>query len=183
MVVPLATCGSAATGCNDPAAMPVVTGWSSTVEDAPAPPGGAVELTGWLQPGEAAEDPDGDPQDEVLPSLRIAELLQRLDQDVYGGYVILEEPAALQQGLKPVTPDSLPEAPTSTALRNLLYGVEWWFFAGFAVFLWWRWTKDEMEAARARASSSSIDEAGVSPVSGDAETAEGTPAARIPSEP
>jgi surfeit locus 1 family protein len=180
-VVPLVTCGSAETECPGTdagvAAMPVVIGWSSTVEEAPAPPRGAAEVTGWLQPGEAAAGADPDPTDRVLPSLRIADLLQLLDRDLYGGFVILESPAEVRGGLVPVTPDSLPEAPTSTALRNLLYGVEWWLFAGFAVFLWWRWTKDEIEAARARWT------ADVSPLSADAEEGSTAPEARIPSEP
>ena len=76
-----------------------------------------------------------------------------------------------------MTPDSLPEAPTFTALRNLLYGVEWWLFAALAVFLWWRWTRDEMTAARARADD------GVTPLSEPTEHAEDAPAPRIPSEP
>lgn len=187
MVVPLATCGSTKQDCEDPAAMPVVLGWTPEVAAAPVAPAGAAEVTGWLQPGEAAEEPDGDPQDDVLPSLRIAELLQRLDKDVYGGFVVLQEPAGARTGLEPVTPASMPEAPTSTALRNLLYGIEWWFFAGFAVFLWWRWTKDEMEAARARHAGEMEDaeNAGdaVSPVSTAAEVEETVPHARLPSSP
>ena len=181
MVVPVLTCGTSGAGCDQPAAIPVVTGWTPTmdpaVDDAAEPPTGTVELTGWLQPGEGAEDPDGDPADRVLASLRIAELSQRVDADLYGGYVILESPADVRGGLSAVTPDSLPEAPTSTGLRNLLYGVEWWLFAGFAVFLWWRWTKDEVEAVRARES------VAVTSVSADAGTDADAPAARIPSEP
>lgn len=184
MVVPLATCGSAQQDCQDPAAMPVVLGWTPDVAGAPAAPAGGVEVTGWLQPGEAAEEPDSDSQDDVLPSLRIAELLQRLDEDVYGGFVVLQEPAAAQTGLEPVTPASMPEAPTSTALRNLLYGIEWWFFAGFAVFLWWRWTKDEIDGARARQAAGSEDaEVAVSPVSAAAEEERTGPDARLPSSP
>lgn len=181
MVVPLATCGSTGAGCgqpsDQPAAMPVVTGWTRTVQGAPAPPSGTAEVTGWLQPGEAAAGADADPTDRVMPSLRIADLLQRVDTDLYGGFVILESPAEARAGLVAVTPESLPKAPTSTALRNLLYGIEWWFFAGFAVFLWWRWTKDEIEATRARAA------ADVSPLSADAGDSPEPSAARIPSEP
>ena len=29
-------------------------------------------------------------------------------------------------------------------MRNLLYGIEWWVFGGFAVLIWWRWLKDEL---------------------------------------
>ena len=146
MVTPLATCP--AVPCPDTAAaIPVVLGWSETVDRMPDAPTGNAEVTGWLQPGESGK-PDSDPQDDVVPTLRIADLLQRVDQDLYGGYVIMETPAALRGGLIAVTPDSLPKAPTFTALRNLLYGLEWWCFAGFALFLWWRWCRDEVVAAR-----------------------------------
>ena len=176
LVVPVLTCGDSAE-CAEAAAMPVVVGWAETPVDVATPLSGPVELTGWLQPGEGAADPDPDPTDRVLPSLRIADMLQRVDADLYGAYVILDEPAEARGDLVAVTPDSLPDPPTSTALRNLLYGVEWWFFAGFAVFLWWRWTKDEMAATRARAA------ADVTPISTDAGEVKEAPTARIPSEP
>lgn len=102
--------------------------------DAPAPRG-PVSLTGWLQPSGA---------------VRVVDFLQTMDQDLYGGYVIAKEP--LEAGLTPVTPDQLPKASAFTSLRNLLYGLEWWVFGAFAVFLWWRWCKDEI--ARHVASSS-----------------------------
>jgi surfeit locus 1 family protein len=179
MVTPLSTCGAQPAGCADPAAIPVVLGWAPSPEAAPDPPTGRAEVLGWLQPGEGSGDPEDQQaaasRDDVLATLRVAELLQRMDQDLYGGYVILRSPAALQDGLEPVTPDSLPEAPTFTALRNLLYGIEWWAFAGFAVFLWWRWTRDEVRRIREREA--------VRPVSTDAEPAPEAPAARIPSEP
>lgn len=146
----LATCGTTATGCEAPAAVPVVRGWSKAPERALPEPEGSASVTGWLQPGEGPGDPDPDPGDDVVPSLRVADLLQRADQDLYGGYLILRTPEAARSGLEPVTPASLPKAPTFTALRNLLYGVEWWLFAAFAVFLWWRWTRDQVVAARAR---------------------------------
>jgi surfeit locus 1 family protein len=144
-VTPLSTCLSGS--CADVPAIPVVLGWSASPNEAPAPPTGTAEVTGWLQPGEGSEV-DEDPLDDVLPSLRIADLLQRVDRDLYGAYVIAETPTELHRGLTPVTPESLPKPETSTALRNLLYGLEWWCFAGFAVFLWWRWCRDEVVAAR-----------------------------------
>ena len=33
-----------------------------------------------------------------------------------------------------------------TALRNLLYAVEWWVFGAFAAFIWWRWVRDQQAA-------------------------------------
>jgi surfeit locus 1 family protein len=135
------------------AALPVVLGWSPSAEQPLRPPDGPAELVGWLQPGEGSAEPDEDPADDVLPSLRIATVSQRLDQDLYSGFAILDVPAEPRGELVPVTPASLPEAPTSTGLRNFLYGVEWFLFAGFAAFLWWRWTRDELRVLRDRAAS------------------------------
>jgi surfeit locus 1 family protein len=134
----------------DGAALPVVLGWSADDASSPAVPSltGTADLTGWLQPGEGSGTPDADPDDDVLPTLRIASLGQRLDLDLYGGYVILDSPAELRGDLVPVTPDSVPDAPVSTALRNLLYAIEWWLFGCFAAFLWWRWTQDELRVLR-----------------------------------
>ena len=131
--------------CATASAVPVVRGWTAVVPSGTTAPQGAVELTGWLQPGEGSEV-DDDPTDDVLGSVRIPDLLQRSDRDLYAGYVILQEPAPARAGLVPVTPDSLPEAPASEGLRNLLYAVQWWVFTGFALFLWWRWCRDETAA-------------------------------------
>jgi hypothetical protein len=30
------------------------------------------------------------------------------------------------------------------ALRNLAYGLQWWIFAGFTVFMWWRMLRAEL---------------------------------------
>ncbi len=129
--------------CAGASAVPVVLGWTPEVSSGIAGPRGRAEVTGWLQPGEGSEV-DEDPTDDVLASVRIPDLLQRSDRDLYAGYVILDQPEAVRRGLVPVTPDSLPEPPASAGLRNLLYAFQWWVFGGFAVFLWWRWCRDEM---------------------------------------
>ena len=111
-----------------------------------------MDLTGWLQPGEGSGVPDPDPQDDVLPELRIASAIQHVDQDLYGGYVIARDATPAQgitDGLEPVTPDSLPKPDVTTKLRNILYAIEWWVFGGFALFLWWRWVRDELDRVRA----------------------------------
>ena len=131
--------------CAGASAVPVVLGWTAQVPSGISPPEGAVELTGWLQPGEGSQL-DDEPTDDVLASLRIPDLLQRSDRDLYAGYVILGTPETARAGLAAVTPESLPQPPASVGLRNLLYAVQWWVFGGFALFLWWRWCRDEMVA-------------------------------------
>lgn len=146
VVTPVAVCGEDASSCADAPAMLVVRGWTGAPSEVPAPPRGRVHVTGWLQPGEGAGIPDPEPDDAVLPELRIASAIQHVDQDLYGGYVIARDGVPVD-GLEPVTPDSLPDPGSTTALRNILYALEWWVFGGFALFLWWRWSRDELERA------------------------------------
>jgi cytochrome oxidase assembly protein ShyY1 len=124
-------------------ALPVVRGWVRSPESAPPAPTGPAELVGWLQPPEGSALVDENPDDDVLPELRVADLIQRVDQDLYGAYAVATEPTA---GLAPADLDQLPEVGRFTALRNLLYAVEWWFFGAFAVFVWVRWLRDEAES-------------------------------------
>ena len=131
---------------DDGAAIPVVLGWVDTPEPVPDWWSSPGELTGWLQPSEGTGAADDNPTDDVVPQLRTADLVQLVDQDLYGGYVVARDGVA---GLPPADLEQLPEAGRFTAVRNLLYGLEWWVFGGFAVFLWWRWLRDETRPAEA----------------------------------
>lgn len=148
-VTPAAVCEEPA-GCASSPALLVVRGWTADPASAPPAPEGRVELRGWLQPPEGSGRPDPDPSDDVFPEVRIADAIQRVDQDLFGAFLVLEraEPAAATDDLVPVTPDTMPAPSSDTGLRNLLYGLQWWVFAGFAVFVWWRWVKDEIERSR-----------------------------------
>ena len=121
------------------AAVPVVRGWVASVDDAPAPPTGGADLVGWLQPPEGSGAVDQDPTDDVFPQLRVADLVQRLDGDVYSAYAVAQDGVG---GLPAADLEELPDAGRFTALRNLLYALEWWVFAGFAAFIWWRFVRD-----------------------------------------
>ncbi len=146
-------------GAADRPAVPVVRGWvpgGTAIEDVPPPPTGEVEVSGWLQPTEAAEAGDDDPADGTIAHLRVADLVQLVDgQDLYGAYVIAEETSAgdAAAGVVAASLDQLPPASRFTGLRNILYAIEWWVFAAFAAFLWWRHVRDatteptEQEAA------------------------------------
>ena len=139
-----------AVGGPDAAALPVVRGWVSDPAEAPAPPTGSVRLDAWLQPPEGTGEVDDDPGDDVLPQLRIADVIQHVDQDLYGAYGVAEEPGP---GLEQASPEQLPDVGALTSIRNLLYAVEWWFFGAFAAFIWWRWvteaTPEEVAAQEA----------------------------------
>ena len=143
VVTPVAVCDSSCAPDNP--ALLVVRGW--TAEPRSGPVTGEVAVTGWLQPPEGSGTPDTDPSDDVLPEVRVADAIQHVDQDLYGGYVIAGPAVAGAGGdatLTAVTPQSLPEPDSFTGIRNLLYALEWWVFGGFALFLWWRWCSDEL---------------------------------------
>ncbi|MEZ5093544.1 SURF1 family protein [Nocardioides sp.] len=151
-VTPLAVDGA------DGSALLVVRGWAPSVDDAPAPPTGAAELVAGLQPPDGTGEVDTDPTDDLLPQLRIADAIQHVDQDLYGAYGIVADQATPgawpvgdravnpgTQGLSPVAPPRQPDVGSFTSLRNLLYALEWWVFGGFAVFLWWRYLRDQRD--------------------------------------
>ena len=130
-------------------AVPVVRGWVADATDPldlPAPPAGEVDVLGWLQPTESAGETDDDTSDRVVPNLRVADLVQLLPsgQDLYGAYVIAQEPLPTDAdaGVVAASLDQLPPASRFTGLRNILYAIEWWVFAAFAAFLWWRYVRD-----------------------------------------
>ena len=91
--------------------------------------------------------------DDVLPQLRVADLAQRFDEDLYGAYVVAREPG---DGLVAADLQQLPEAGRFTAIRNLLYALEWWFFGAFALFVWWRWATGDRRARDFRHSVGSL---------------------------
>ncbi|MCW2757606.1 MAG: hypothetical protein JWO46_1352 [Nocardioidaceae bacterium] len=124
-------------------AMPVVRGWSPTAS-APAP-SGTTRMTGWLQAGEGTGVVDRDTTDDVVPELRIATLVQHVDVDLYGGYVIARTPT---DGLAAVGPSQAPSVGQTTALRNFLYAIEWWVFGLFALVVWFRWCRDQLHPPR-----------------------------------
>lgn len=127
-------------GDADAPALPVVRGWTPAPDDAPAPPTGTTELVAWLQVPEGTGEADDDPSDDVLPQVRTADLIQHVDQDLYGAYAVAQEP---EPGLTAAELEQLPEVGAFSALRNLLYAIEWWFFGLFAAFIWWRWITEQ----------------------------------------
>jgi len=158
-VTPVAVCAGS-TSCQEAPAVLVVRGWVEAGANPPPAPRGSVDVTGWLQPGEGAGLPDPDPDDAVLPELRIASAIQHVDQDLYGGYVIGQGlTGAGYSALEPVTPSSLPAPGSFTSLRNLLYALEWWVFAVFAGYIWQRWVRDELARTEVAARDLDADEA------------------------
>jgi surfeit locus 1 family protein len=143
-------------------AMPVVRGWSA--KPTAAVPAGTVKVTGWLQASQGDDTIDTNTHDDVIPSMRVASLVERIRTDLYSGYVVARDVVSTSsttatgtEGLKKVTPSSIPAPSEFTGLRNILYAVQWWVFAGFAVFIWVRWCRDTLDPTRASDSATGED--------------------------
>ncbi|MEV0172681.1 SURF1 family protein [Streptomyces sp. NPDC050803] len=138
---------------DDGKALPVVRGWlpgDADRAEAPAAPTGEVTVTGALQaseqPGENGVPGQGGLPDGQTGAISAASLVNLVPYDLYDAWVTLN---AGDSGLKTVPPS----APQDTGLdlkafQNLGYTGEWFVFAGFVVFMWFRLLRREVELAR-----------------------------------
>lgn len=131
-----------AIGAADGPALPIVLGWVASPDVAPAPPTGAADVLAYLQPTEGTGAVDPDPSDDVLPQLRTADVIQYVDQDLYGAYAVARDGVG---GLPAADLAQLPETSAFTGLRNLLYAIQWWVFGAFAAFIWFRYVRDVLQ--------------------------------------
>ncbi|MGC9540134.1 SURF1 family protein [Streptomyces sp. UG1] len=138
---------------DDGKALPVVRGWLPGDADraaAPAAPGGEVTVTGALQASEVPGE-NGVPARGGLPSgqtgaISAASLVNLVPYELYDAWITLDK---ADSGMKPVPV----AAPNDTGLdlkafQNLGYTGEWFVFAGFVVFMWFRLLRREVEFVR-----------------------------------
>lgn len=137
--VEVATDGGHVGGPVRGARLPVLLGWQQQ-DVLPDLRSGPVSLTGALRSSEA---PSGTPADDVvLETVSTADLVNLWGAPLYSAYLVASEADARAAGLDPVSAD--PERRGfGFDLQNLSYAVQWWVFAGFAVFLWWRLVRDD----------------------------------------
>ncbi|QWC86369.1 SURF1 family protein [Nocardioidaceae bacterium] len=120
--------------------VPVVLGWSPDPD--PASPSGPVDLTGFLQPGEGSLARDDDPTDRRFPELRLASLTEIVPVDLVSAFVVADDEPTL--ALPAVPPEDVPPVGASTALRNLLYALQWFVLALGALVVWGRFLREEL---------------------------------------
>ncbi|GAA3342081.1 hypothetical protein GCM10017714_28860 [Curtobacterium pusillum] len=132
------------------ASLPVVLGWSDERSAAVAggdrlADGATVTVEGRLYP---EESPDQDTYDKgeysaVAPA-RFVNTWKAFDDRMYLGYVVADGTTAKAADLGTIA-DRAPTREVQFDWLNLFYAVEWVVFAGFAVFLWYRFVKDTWE--------------------------------------
>jgi len=142
--------GRFVTAQSGPVSLAVALGWAESREDADAAAeevaaeasSAAVPLRGRYLPSESPRFEDA--LEGRRAALAVADLINAwpgYTGEVYAGYLIAAEAPA---GLEAIdAPPPLPEQQVN--LLNLFYAIEWIVFAGFAVYLWWRLVKDEVE--------------------------------------
>jgi surfeit locus 1 family protein len=119
------------------AAVIVVRGSAESVPvDAPA---GDVRVTGVLEPSQGTAAPLD--RTRTTDGIQIPRLVGDFDEDLYAGYVIAtsSEPTDTLPAVQVPRPD----ASFWAGIRNLLYAVQWWAFAAFVIFMWWRIVRDQ----------------------------------------
>ncbi|WP_406252762.1 SURF1 family protein [Streptomyces atratus] len=142
-------------------ALPVVRGWmpGKPVSTAvPPAPTGEVTVTGDLQASEnagtAGVDTAGGLPDGQLGMISAASLINLVPYDVYDAWVTLQDTGA---GTGDKAAGALRPVPAAKAqgtgldlkaFQNLGYTGEWFVFAGFVLFMWFRLVRREAEAAR-----------------------------------
>ncbi|MFF2958555.1 SURF1 family protein [Streptomyces sp. NPDC057963] len=136
-------------------ALPVVRGWLPGEPGrtaVPAAPTGEVKVTGDLQASEnagtAGVDAAGGLPDGQLGIISAASLVNLVPYDVYDAWVTLQDSGATS-ALRPV-PAAAPQGTglDLKAFQNLGYTGEWFVFAGFVLFMWFRLVRREAEAVR-----------------------------------
>ncbi|WP_206299994.1 SURF1 family protein [Streptomyces mangrovisoli] len=134
-------------------ALPVVRGWLPGTADAskaPAAPAGEVTVTGVLQASETPGD-NGVSAQGGLPAgqtaaISSASLVNLVPYRLYDAWITLDQADA---GMRTVPATAPADSGLDLrAFQNLGYTGEWFVFAGFVVFMWFRLLRREVETAR-----------------------------------
>ena len=125
----------------------MVRGFVTSAAAASAPPSGPVTVTGALAAGESpAESATRLPAGQ-LPALDLSVLVNRWPGDLYNAFVFaaVEGPDAdvVSPASSGLTRVPAPRPEVGLQWRNAAYAVQWWIFAIFAAYMWWRMVREE----------------------------------------
>lgn len=134
-------------------ALPVVRGWlpgDADLAKVPAAPTGEVTVTGALQasetPGDNGVSAGGELPAGQTAAISSASLVNLVPYDVYDAWVTLDKADSRMKAVPATAPEGT--GLDLKAFQNLGYTGEWFVFAGFAVFMWFRLLRREVEYAR-----------------------------------
>ncbi|WP_074466914.1 SURF1 family protein [Streptomyces sp. WMMB 322] len=136
-------------------ALPVVRGWLPGEADpsrVPPPPRGEVRVTGALQASESQTSPgvsaDGGLPEGQLGMISAAALVNVVPYDVHDAWITVQRipDGSKLKPVPPVRPDNT--GLDMKAFQNLGYTAEWFVFAAFVVFMWFRLFRRDVELAK-----------------------------------
>lgn len=118
------------------ARIPVVRGFVADPSQATAPSTKPVTVTGALAPGEAPSAGNSPPGQ--LSTVDLAALLTKWGGNIYNGFVFVtaEQPPMHTNGVQPFPPPQ--PGSSGLSLVNAGYALQWWTFAAFALFIYFR---------------------------------------------
>lgn len=126
------------------ARLAVVRGFTTDPDSVPPPQSGPVQFTGMLAPGESApNDPVALPAGQ-MQTVDLAKLVNEWPGQLYNAMLFPtgQTPAPPAQPVHIPPPDFTADG---FAWRNLAYALQWWIFALFALYMWWRMVREEHE--------------------------------------
>jgi cytochrome oxidase assembly protein ShyY1 len=133
----------------DGTSVAILRGWVPAAEPATdQPPAGPVVVSGVLQPAESFYQQGTVVADGRLVAITDEALASQWGDQVRAGFVVLaDQDPASPGGPRPVPP-TVATADVAFPLQNFFYAFQWWFFAGFVVFVWVRWFRLDLREAR-----------------------------------
>ena len=132
--------------------VPVLLGWTATPELPEL--AGDVLVTGRLQPDENFYPEAGVSIGEPLLTITKSGLTQVWDRGesaavVTPGFVAALSVSPATPGLELVTPLIGTDPDVGLPVRNVLYSLQWLVLAGFAIFMWVKWFREDVAEATA----------------------------------
>lgn len=127
-------------------------GWSKAdnsggaSEEILPPPTGRVTLTGWLQPDSTAESSATKPRDGQVRAIDSAQWDDLLGVEPMPGFIAMTAPQ--QDGLEMAKKPDLSSGP------SFFYSIQWYFFAGLALFGYFWFARTEVRERRQAAPAS-----------------------------
>jgi hypothetical protein len=117
-----------------------VRGFVSDAGAVPPPPAGSVTVTGVVAAGESPATSAGLPPGQ-RGSIDLAALANAWPPGLYNGFVFAESEAPAPDAAPERIPP--PEPSGEVDWRNLGYALQWWVFAGFAVFMFGKLLRED----------------------------------------
>ena len=143
--------------------LPVLRGFLTSPSPVPPPPAGRLTVHGGLAPGESPSTMTGLPPGQI-GSVDVSVLVNTWPGQTYNAFLFLQRETAasgpVPSGSGAATGDAVPSTlntlthvptplpDTGLQWRNAAYALQWWVFAGFAAYMWWRMVRDDRDRSR-----------------------------------